>query len=122
MLFLTVAVQGAGVHTDAIFAKIRASTATAAVLDGVGVPAAAGDAVPASGVRLPQLPATPQSLRVLCDLSVALLFGVMPTSSALTAPNSVLVSLHTLPLPDWNLPLPLLRGSHENEVLGVTNA
>jgi hypothetical protein len=101
---------------------MRASTATAAVLDGVGVPAAAGDAVPASGVRLLQLPATPPSLRDLFDLSVALLFGVMPTSSALAPPNSVLVSLHTLPLPDWHLPLPLLRGSQENEVLGVTNA
>jgi hypothetical protein len=125
MLFLMVAALGPGVHTHAIFAKMRASTPSAADRAGVGViaAAAAGDPVVFGGVRLPQLGAPP-SLHALKDPRPAepTPAGVIPTSSALAPPNSVLLSLQTLPLPDWNRPLPLLRGSHENDVRGVTNA
>jgi hypothetical protein len=55
MLFLTVAAQGPGVQTAAIFASILASTPSAADRAGVGVPTplllAAGDSIsPPSGV------------------------------------------------------------------------
>lgn len=128
MLFLTAAAE-IGVHTEAIFCRIRASTASAAAEREGGVmlplllclPCECGPTTPPPSLRdLLLLPGVPAD--------AALLRGLMPTSGADAPPNRAAVSLHTLlllPPACMNLPPPLpaalLRGSPEKEVRGVTN-